>query len=118
MVTNVHLSQSKLSMKSKKFFDKSLKLTNLNVDIDKSQNYAVIRSEMFILSQSQLSNKSKQFFDKSLKLTNLNEDIEKISQNYAIILSHSKLSIKSKKFFNNSLKLCNHFVTNVNFVTI
>ena len=70
-------SQSKLSVESKKFFNKSYQANWPKGGYGiKSQNYAVIWSQMFILSQIKLSIKSKKFFDKVLKLTNLNEDIE------------------------------------------
>ena len=62
------LSQSKLSMESKKFFNKSYQANWPKGGYGiKSQNYAVIWSQMFILSQSKVSMESKKFFYKSFK---------------------------------------------------
>ena len=60
------LAHFKLSITSNNFFNKSCKAHQLKKGYEiKSQNYAVIWSQMFISSQSKLSIESKKFFNKS-----------------------------------------------------
>ena len=62
------LSQSKLSLESKKFSHKKFKAHQPKEGYEiKSQNDIVIWSQMFISSQSKLSMESKKFFYKSFK---------------------------------------------------
>ena len=83
--------------------------SNLGYGI-KSQNHAVIWSQMFISSQSKLSMESKKFFNKSYQANWLKGGYEIKSQNYAVIWSQmlissqSKLSMESKKLLYKSCK--------------
>ena len=61
-------SQSKLSMESKKFLNKSYQANWPKGGYGiKSQKYAVILSQFFISSQSKLSIESKKFFHKTFR---------------------------------------------------
>ena len=77
-------SQSNWSIKSKKIVDKSFKAHQPKLAYGrKSQNYAVIWSQMFILSKSKLSVKSKKYFDKSFKAQQPKWGYKRKSKNYA-----------------------------------
>ena len=66
------LSQSKLSMESKKNCYKSVRAHQPEERYKiNSQNYTVIWSQMFILSQFELSIESKKFFKNSFKIHQL-----------------------------------------------
>ena len=82
-------SQSKLSMKSKCFFNKRLKAHQLEEGYEiKSQNYGVIWSQMLISSQSKLSMESIKFVYKSFKAHQPKDGYEIKSQNYAVTHFH------------------------------
>ena len=82
------LSQSKLSMESKRFFYESFIAHQPEEGYEiKIQNYAVIWSQMFSLPQSKLSIKSKTIFYKSLIAHQQKKRFEIKRQNYAVIWS-------------------------------
>ena len=84
-------------MKSKKFFNKSYQANWLKGGYRiKSQNYAVIWSQIFISSQSELSMESKKFCYKSFKAHQHKKGYEIKCQYYAVM--------ESKKFLTNVLK--------------
>ena len=80
-------------MESKKIFDKSFKAHQPKEGCEiKSQNYAVIWSQMFISSHSKVSMESKKVFYKSCTAHQQKKEYGIKSQNYAVIWSQMFIS--------------------------